>query len=132
VPSKYKKYLPETLQEAYVASLEDPDMMALKEEMALLRTMLGKRAEQIDWDDIDAGTIRDITTLVKEVGRVHTNIVDQEYKSRQVIPISMFPVMLAYMEKAIRKVIADERAVAEIGTMLREMPMLPARVEKVE
>lgn len=121
--NRYTKYLPSSLQEAYVAAQEDPDMMDLKGEMALLRSLLAEFVNQ-NAGDIDREMIASVSTLVDRIGKVHSNIVDYEYKNRQVISISMIPVIIRSISHIVRTVIMDETKVAEIANQIGDLPLM--------
>ena len=133
--ANYTKHLPQNLREAYVAALEDPDMLQLRDELALLRSILARKVEVLDDEDIDSATIKDITTLVDKVGKLQSNMVDYEYKSRQVISISMIPIIIKAIIQIIRNRIGDERLASEIGQDIGSIPMLlsePTKKAEVE
>jgi len=119
--SDYSKYLPSTLQEAYVQAQGDPGIMNLHGEMALLRTLLGKYIEENS--EIDADMINSVTKLVDKIARTQGAISVHEQKSRQMIHVSMIPILIRSIVGVIRGVIQDEKVVARIAQKIQNLPI---------
>ena len=130
--SNYKQYLPTTIQEAFVAASEDPDLMSLKEEMALLRTLLAKYLEQNDLDQIDEKFLDAVTKLVDKIGKTHQSISTHEAKMREHIPIKMMPFMIQAICGIIKQTVQDEELVALIRERIGNIPLLSAKTVEVE
>ena len=86
--SVYEKYLPKTLQQSFVAATEDPELMSLKDEMALLRTLLGKYIEQAqgESDMVDSQMLKDGGATVDKIVKAQGAISAHETRMREVIP----------------------------------------------
>jgi flagellar biosynthesis component FlhA len=131
--NSYRAYLPETLREAFVAASEDPNLMSLKEEMALLRTILGKYLDQKDLETlIDGEVIDDITKLVDKIGKTQQSISAHEAKMRENIPIKMIPLIIQAICTIIKQTVQDDQIVDLIRERIGSIPLLMAKPTEVE
>lgn len=123
--STYGKFLPRTMQEAYVQNIDDPNLMDLRAEISLLRALLGKVVENLDPEAaIDSGQTAAITKLVDTINKTHAAISAHEDKMKEVIPIRMIPALFKSIADIIRQVISNEDQVRAIAEKINKIPIL--------
>ena len=132
--SVYEKYLPKTLQQSFVAATEDPELMSLKDELALLRTLLGRYIEQAqgESDTVDSQMLKDVGATVDKIVKAQGAISAHETRMREVIPAKMIPMMVRAIGQIIKGVIQDERAVMLIQQKILELPNMPIKMIEVK
>jgi hypothetical protein len=131
--SNYEKYLPKTLQESYLASVQDPELMSLRDELALLRTLLGKYIEDAQVDEgVDEGKLRAVSGVIEKIAKTQTAISSHEARMREVIPAKMIPMMVRAIGQIIKSVIQDERAVTLIQQKILALPNMSMKMIDVE
>ena len=129
----YEKYLPQTLQESHVAYVEDPELMSLKNEMGLLRTLLGKYVEGIDLaEGIDENHLKAVSGEIDKISKTQQSISAHENRMREVIPVKMLPMILRSIGLIIKTVVDDPKAVRLIQQKIREIPNVPIKMLDVE
>jgi len=131
--SNYSKYLPKTLQESYLASVQDPELMSLRDELALLRTLLGKYIEDAQVDEcVDEDKLRAVSGVIEKIAKTQGAISSHEARMREVIPAKMIPMMVRAIGQIIKSVIQDERAVTLIQQKILELPNMSVKMIEAE
>jgi len=128
----YAKYLPKTIQESYVAATQDPELMSMKDEMALLRALLGERLVKLQESDVDDDDLKAIGGVIDRISKVQQSISQHEARQREVIPAKMLPLLIRAICQIIRNVVQDERTVSLIRTKIAELPSMPVKMIEVD
>jgi hypothetical protein len=121
--SKYAGYLPETLQEAYVALVHDQDHMDLREELALLRATLARYVQE-NGESIDRNFIMDVTKLLDKVTTTQETISRHEHRMREVIPVKMIPLIIAAIAAILEKYIPDAQTRELVSGEIGKIPLM--------
>uniref|UniRef100_A0A6M3IN21 Uncharacterized protein n=1 Tax=viral metagenome TaxID=1070528 RepID=A0A6M3IN21_9ZZZZ len=124
---QYRQYLPKTIQEAYVQHAQDPNLMDLRDELGLLRSLLGRYLSQFERDGdlvVNEELIAGATKLVDRIAKVHQSITQYESRMREVIPLTMVPVLISRVTAIVRRVVGDERTAQVVGEQIAAIPVI--------
>jgi hypothetical protein len=121
--SKYDAYLPETLQEAYVAAINDDEYMSLKGELALIRSLLAKYIKDGD-GEVDSIFIKDVTKLLDRVQHTQEAISRHESRMREVLPIKMVPLIISGIVSILQRRISDKSLIEQVRQDIGNIPLL--------
>ena len=120
--SRYKKSLPSTLQEAWTQAENDDTSITLRDELALLRSILTQYLKE-NSGDIDKDFIKSVTTLVDKIQDVQCAVIEHETKMKGYISAKTVERLVDAIVSVVRKRIADEKVVDIISEDISRIPI---------
>lgn len=124
---RYSKHLPTRLGERYEAALKDPDLLALRDEIALTDADIGRLLAQVEeeppddpeqfnkWQTNQASIRRSIHELIENRRRLVETERKRLVDMQQMMTAEQAMMLLAAVEAVIRKHVDDRNTLASIG-----------------
>ncbi len=108
---RYSKYLPARLQDRYQTAVEDRELLAMREDIALLDARIGELVERIDTRESGAAWMAAHTAL---------SLYFQNYQSRRPEAVEKAAQALTDLDEAITRGLSDYQNWAEINATLEQ------------
>lgn len=119
------KYLPVAMAERYRAAKADPELLALRKDLALLEVRLASLLERMDPADVDAGTWVEIRALLQE----RLKIVEAEHRrlatTHQLITIERALMVMQEIATIIARHVVDKDALRAINAEFARLVSVP-------
>lgn len=121
--SLYQKRLPENLRETFSVAMRDENLVSLRDELALLKTLLAQYVNQLQNEEgLDEMALDAVGRTVDRVAKAFHAISAHEKKLKTHVPITVVQELMRCVLKVIQTYVQDDNAIHMIANEFGELP----------